>query len=115
MILLTAGALTDPQLPARASNVYTTDARLGGIGRVALTGWHRPDGGGRVPPKKKFWLRRCEQILDINGHADDHYFFLKIKGALQPPQPPPTGSASDWGGRKRWVVVHKEFAHCGAR
>ena len=35
MILLTAGALTDPQLPARASNVYTTDARLGGIDRVA--------------------------------------------------------------------------------
>ena len=42
MILLTAGALIDPQLPARPSNVYTTDARLGGIGRVASTGWHRP-------------------------------------------------------------------------
>ena len=43
MILLTAGALTDPQLPARASNVYTTDARLGGckaggIDRVASAG-----------------------------------------------------------------------------
>ena len=48
MILLTAGALTDPQLPTRASNVYTTDARLGGIGRVAPTGWHRPGG----PPKQ---------------------------------------------------------------
>ena len=42
MIILTAGALTDPQLSARASNVYTTDARLGGIGRVASTGWHQP-------------------------------------------------------------------------
>ena len=48
MILLTAGAPTDPQLPARASNVYTTDARMGGIGRVASTGWHRPG----APPNK---------------------------------------------------------------
>ena len=40
MVPLTAGALTDPQLPARASNVYTTDARLDGIGRVTSTGWH---------------------------------------------------------------------------
>ena len=29
------GALTDPRLPATASNVCTTDARLGGVGRVA--------------------------------------------------------------------------------
>ena len=28
------GALTDPRLPATASNVCTTDARLGGVGRV---------------------------------------------------------------------------------
>ena len=34
MTLLTAGALTDRQLPATASNVCTTDARLGGVGRV---------------------------------------------------------------------------------
>ena len=34
MTLLTAGALTDPQLPATASNVCTTDAWLSGIGRV---------------------------------------------------------------------------------
>ena len=34
MTLLTAGAITDPQLPATASNVCTTDARLGGVGRV---------------------------------------------------------------------------------
>ena len=34
MTLLTAGALTDPQLPMTASNVCTTDARLGGVGRV---------------------------------------------------------------------------------
>ena len=53
MILLTAGALTDPQLPARASNVYTTDARLGGIGRVASIGWYRLGGIGRVPPQTK--------------------------------------------------------------
>ncbi len=32
--LLTAGALTDHRLPATASNVCTTDARLGGVGRV---------------------------------------------------------------------------------
>ena len=35
MTLLTAGALTDTQLPVTASNVCTTDARLGGVGRVA--------------------------------------------------------------------------------
>ena len=34
MTLLTAGALTDPQLPATALNVCTTYARLGGVGRV---------------------------------------------------------------------------------
>ena len=44
MILLTAGALTDPRLPATASNVCTTDARLGGVGRMP-------------PPKQKSWLR----------------------------------------------------------
>ena len=32
--LLIAGALTDIQQPATASNVCTTDARLGGVGRV---------------------------------------------------------------------------------
>ena len=40
-----AGALTDPQLPAAASNVCTTDARLGGVGRVPH-------------PQTKSWLRR---------------------------------------------------------
>ena len=35
MTLLNAGALTDPQLPATASNVCTTDARRVGVGRVA--------------------------------------------------------------------------------
>ena len=35
MTLLTVGALTDPQLPATASNVCTTEARLVGVGRVA--------------------------------------------------------------------------------
>ena len=34
MTLLTAGALTDPQLPTLASNVRMTDARLGGVGLV---------------------------------------------------------------------------------
>ena len=32
--LLPDGALTYPQLPAAVSNVCTTDARLGGVGRV---------------------------------------------------------------------------------
>ena len=49
MILLTAGTLTDPQLPARASNVCKAGwHRPGGIGRVASTGWHQPGGIGRV-------------------------------------------------------------------
>ena len=50
MTLLTAGALTDPRLPATASNVCTTDARLGGV--------------GRVPPKS--WLRRCLSNMFLN-------------------------------------------------
>ena len=48
MTMLTAGGLTDPghpYLPATASNVCTTDVRLGGVGRVP-------------PPKQKAWLRR---------------------------------------------------------
>ena len=64
IILLAVGALTDPQLPAKASTVYTTDARLGGIGRVASTGWHRPGGIGLVPPKQTSWLRRCYESAD---------------------------------------------------
>ena len=39
MTLLTAGALTDHQLPATSSNMCTSDARLGGVTSV-----------GRVPP-----------------------------------------------------------------
>ena len=34
MTLLTAEALSDPQLAATASDVCTTDARLGGVSRV---------------------------------------------------------------------------------
>ena len=34
MTLLTAGELTEPLLPATASNVCTIEARLGGVGRV---------------------------------------------------------------------------------
>ena len=34
MTLLTAGVLTDPQLPVTASNVCTIDAWLGGVGLV---------------------------------------------------------------------------------
>ena len=46
--LLTAGALTYPQLRATASNVCTTDAWLGCVSRVP-------------PPQQKSWLRRCSQ------------------------------------------------------
>ena len=42
MTLLTAGALTEPRLPATASHVCTTDARLGGVGR------------GPPPPPNKY-------------------------------------------------------------
>ena len=34
LYIFAAGALTGPQLPATASNVCTTDVRLGGVGRV---------------------------------------------------------------------------------
>ena len=62
--LLTAGALTNHRLPATASNVCTTDARLGGV--------------GRVPPKnKKFWsLAMCKSLMYIInriGPRIDHW------------------------------------------
>ena len=44
MILLTAGKLTDPQ-----QGELQMCARLGGISRVASTGWHRPG----APPQTK--------------------------------------------------------------
>ena len=65
MILLTAGTLTDPQLPARASNVYTTDARLGEIGRVASAGWHQP---GAPPPNPGYagaYKRSCQRLSPL--------------------------------------------------
>ena len=43
-----AGAFTDPRLPATASNVCTTDARLGGVGRVAPS--NKNPGYAGVPP-----------------------------------------------------------------
>ena len=49
MNLLTAGALTDPRLPATASNVCTTDARLGGVGRVAPPNKNPGYAGGSGP------------------------------------------------------------------
>ena len=77
MILLTAGALTDPQLPARASNMYTTDGRLGGIGRVPSAGWHRTGGIGRVasagcpPNKNPGYAGVCIQVIasDYNNYV----------------------------------------------
>ena len=49
--LLTAGALTDPRLPATASNVCTTDARLGGVGRVP------------PPPPTKILATHCDSAV----------------------------------------------------
>ena len=64
MTLLTAGALTDPRLPATASNVCTTDARLGGVGRVP------------PPPKQKSWLRRWTNPAKegLCGHEIDRVY-----------------------------------------
>ena len=56
MTLLTVGALTDPHLPTTASNVCTTDVRLGGV--------------GRVPPQTKIlatpMLRASEHLLFVS-------------------------------------------------
>ena len=68
MTLLTAGALTDPQLPATASNVCTTDARLGGVGRVAL-------------PKQKSWLRRWQVGIGGIGGLLQFYFVVSFSRA----------------------------------
>ena len=68
MILLTAGALTDPQLPARASNVYTTDA---------MAGWQWPGGIDRVesagcPPNKNPGFAGATSSR--SGHSSDSMF-----------------------------------------
>ena len=81
MTMLTAGALTDPQLPATALNVCTTDARLGGVGRVP-------------PPNQKSWLCQCHlcflQALLISPlfqcahthHSSHHSFFISPSLAM---------------------------------
>ena len=56
MILLTAGALTDPRLPATASNVCTTDARLGGVDRVP-------------PPKQKILATPVLRVFCVKRSA----------------------------------------------
>ena len=57
MTLLTPGALTDPRLPATASNVCTTDARLGGVGRVP------------PPPQKNPGYAGASRIVHCNSYA----------------------------------------------
>ena len=54
MTLLIAGSLTDPQPPATASNVCTTDARLGGVGRVP-------------PPKTKILVTPVLELANLLG------------------------------------------------
>ena len=54
------------QLPATASNVCTTDARLVGVGRVA-------------PPKQKSWLRWCFTMMIILSWNMIH---IRIVGLL---------------------------------
>ena len=56
MTLLTAGALTDPRLPATASNVCTTDARLGGVGRM-LPPNKNPGYAGDIRTIRDCWNR----------------------------------------------------------
>ena len=48
-------------MPARASHVYTTDARMGGIGRLASTGDIDRVASAGCPPQQKSWLRRCDR------------------------------------------------------
>ena len=54
MTLLSAGALTDTQLPAAASTVCTTDAKLDGVGRV------------RDPPNKN---PGYAGVREVNGNG----------------------------------------------
>ena len=61
MTLLTAGALTNHQLPETASNVCTTDARLGGVGRVP-------------PPNKN------------PGYAGDHAMLFGFRSGVTLPE-----------------------------
>ena len=58
--LLTAGALTDPRLPATASILCTTDARLDGVGRVP-------------PPQTKILVTPVYFITD-NADPDDNFY-----------------------------------------
>ena len=73
MTWLTAGALTDPQLHASASNACTTDARLGGVCRVPQQNPGYADvtdpnalhfhsfSGARVKRKHKFMVMELER------------------------------------------------------
>ena len=63
MTLLTAGALTDYRLPAAASNVCTTDARLGGVGQVP------------PPPKQKSWLGGVYHMSKV-------FHFLRLRNNI---------------------------------
>ena len=64
MILLTALALTDPQLPAKASNMCTTDASVGGVGngvaRIFVWGGGLP--ADRCHPVHFTWSPEDDQI-----------------------------------------------------
>ena len=89
MTLPTVGALAEPQLPATASNVCTTDARLGGV--------------GRVPPNKKSSATKEAEVVALQmEHTCDSCFRpfpgdielakgprLALVTAGYPPPPPP--------------------------
>ena len=87
MILLNDGALTDPQLPATASHLYTTDARLGGVGRVPPNknpGYAGDFDGAKytarathveIVIKQATWVTICTTVdkqLDDGRHQDMH-------------------------------------------
>ena len=67
MTLLTAGALTDHRLPATASNVCTTDARLGSVGRVPP-----PPAGAPPPNKNPGFADELWHVLQWRVAADGH-------------------------------------------
>ena len=66
MTMLTAGALTDPRLPATASNVCTTDARLCGVDRV-LPPNKNPGYADRVMADRRISKRLKGKVMSTCG------------------------------------------------
>ena len=86
--LLTAEALTDPQLPTTASNVCTADAKLGGVGQVTPPPNKNPGyAGGRDKHYRhvfaSFVCRGMTTSMSSSFDCRPHYF-VTMRSSCRP-------------------------------